>query len=78
MDDLDYIKKIIDLNESKYGYKFDQYKPPFKSDGKKIVDSNAKELAECKNADIAKELAAILSDMQKMRDAAEKFYTIWR
>lgn len=78
MDDLEYIKKYAGLNESKYGYKFDQYKTPFKHDGKKIVDNSGKELCECKNVELAKELSNIFNDMQKMRDASEKFSTIWR
>lgn len=79
MDELNAIRKAAGLlNESKYGHKFDQFKPPFKNDGKHVIDNNSKELCECKNAEIAKELASILTDMQKMRDASEKFSTLWR
>ncbi len=79
MNELDVIVKNSGiLSESKYGHKFDQFKPPFKNNGKEIVDSSSKELCECKNADLAKELASILNDMQKMRDASEKFSTLWR
>ena len=69
-------KKV--LTESKYGYRFDQFKPQFKNDQKKVVDANGKELCECKNADLAKELAAIFNDLLKMREAADKIVTIWR
>lgn len=66
------------LTEGKYGYKFDQFKPPFKTEGKYIVDNNGKQIAECKNADLAKEIALILSDLPKIREAAERLATIWR
>ena len=66
------------LTEGKYGYKFDQFKAPFKNEGKFIVDSNGKQLGEFKNADLAKEMASILSDLPKIRDAADRLATIWR
>lgn len=66
------------LTEGKYGYKFDQFRPPFKNEGKFIVDNNGKQLGEFKNADLAKEMASILSDLPKLRDAAERIMTIWR
>lgn len=79
MNELDIIIKNSGiLSESKYGQKFDQFKPPFKHNGKEIVDSSSKELCECKNADLAKELAAILNDLLKMREASEKISTLWR
>lgn len=65
------------LNESKYGYKFDQFKFPFKNDGTKIVkDSDGKEVCECRNVETAKELALLLSDVRKMREICERFITI--
>lgn len=66
------------LTEGKYGYKFDQFKPPFKNEGKFIVDNNGKQIGEFKNADLAKEVALILSDLPKIREAAERLATIWR
>ena len=54
------------LNESKYGWRFDQFHPPFKLDNKKIVDTNGKELAEIKSVDLGKELIHILNDLNKM------------
>lgn len=79
MDDMYQMKSNAGLlKESKYGSRFDQFKPPFKNDGKDVVDYNSKELAECKNAETAKELAAILNDLIKMREAAEKIMTLWR
>lgn len=66
------------LTESKYGWRFDQFKPPFKLDSKKIVDSNGKELAEIKNQDLGRELIQILNDLQKIREPAERLATLWR
>lgn len=64
------------VNESKYGQKFNQYYGPFKHDGKKVKDKNGKELCECENADTAKELAAILTDIKQMRELCEKFTSL--
>lgn len=66
------------LNESKYGYKFDQYKQPFRTDKRMVIDNNGKELAEFANIELAKEFVAILNDLQKMRELAERFSTIWK
>lgn len=66
------------LTESKYGHKFDQFKPPFRTDQRKVIDTNGRELAEFPNIELAKEMAAILTDMMKMREAADKFTSLWR
>lgn len=66
------------LTESKYGWRFDQFKPPFKMDGKKIVDNTGKELAEMKSVEVGREMIQILNDLQKLRDLAEKMATLWR
>ena len=44
------------LNEAKYGWRFDQYKQPFRLDNKKIVDNNGKELATVPSVELGKEL----------------------
>jgi len=64
------------LNESKYGTKFDQFTGPFKVSGKEIKDNNGKEVCECKNADVAKELAAILTDIKQLRQLCEKIVSL--
>lgn len=66
------------LTESKYGWRFDQYKTPFKMDGKKIVDNNGKELAEVKTVELGKELVHIFNDLQKIREPAERIASLWR
>ena len=66
------------VNESKYGYKFDQFKHPFKNDNKKILDSNNKFLCECSTGEMAKELAAILSDLHKMRELCDRMMSLGR
>lgn len=64
------------LHESKYGQKFDQFYGPFRQDDKKVRDKNGKELCECKNTEIAKELAAILTDIKQLRELCEKIVTL--
>lgn len=75
---IDVYKNKTKLTESKYGWRFDQYKPPFKLDDKKIVDNTGKELAEVKNQELGKELIQILNDLQKIREPAERIATLWR
>lgn len=64
------------LNESKYGQKFNQYYGPFKTDNKKVRDKNGKELFECENIELAKELSALLTDIKQMRELCEKFISL--
>jgi len=64
------------LNESKYGQKFDQYYGPFKNDNKKVKDKNGKELCECVNQDLAKELAHMLSDLKELRQISERIMSL--
>lgn len=74
--DLQEIYGVRKLNESKYGQKFNQYYGPFRADGKKVKDKNSKEFCECENADLAKELAALLTDIKQMRELCEKFMSL--
>lgn len=74
IDNLKHLSGIV--NESKYGHKFNQFYGPFKNDGKKVKDKNSKELCECENADTAKELAAILTDIKQMRELCDKFVSL--
>ncbi len=74
--DLQEIYGIRRLNESKYGQKFNQYYGPFRSDGKKVKDKNSKEFCECENQELAKELAALLTDIKQMRELCEKFISL--
>lgn len=77
MSSIDNLKQLSGIiNESKYGQKFNQYYGPFKNDNKKVKDKNGKELCECENADTAKELAAILTDIKQMRELCEKFASL--
>lgn len=83
MNNLDQLKKMSGIEpetitESKYGSKFDRFQPPFKNRGDKIFDKNDKFIAECDSTEIAKELAAILSDIKKMREICERFMTLSR
>lgn len=83
MNNLDQLKKMsgIDqevLTESKYGPRFDKLVGPFKNNGDKIIDKNGKFVAECDTAELAKELAAVLSDIKKMREICEKFMSLAR
>lgn len=64
------------INESRYGNKFDNFKTPFKNDGKKIYDGSGNYVCECSNIEFARELAHILSDIRKMREICEKFMTL--
>lgn len=64
------------VNESKYGYKFDQFTGPFKAVGKEIKDHSGKEVCECKTAEVAKELAALLSDIKQLRQLCEKIISL--
>lgn len=73
---LQYKSGIKQLNESKYGQKFDQFKLPFKHDGDKVKDNTGKEICECPNAALAKEMAALLSDIRKMREICERFISL--
>lgn len=77
MSSIDNLKQLSGIiNESKYGQKFNQFYGPFKNDNKKVKDKNGKELCECENADTAKELAAILTDIKQMRELCEKFASL--
>lgn len=84
MNNLDQLKKMSgiiaeeQLNESKYGQKFDKFLGPFKNRGDKIFDKNEKFVAECSSTDMAKELAAILTDIRKMREICERFTSLSR
>lgn len=64
------------VNESKYGQKFNQYYGPFKNEGKKVKDKNGKELCECDNADIAKELSLLLTDIKQMRELCDRIVSL--
>lgn len=74
--DLYDIYGIRKLNESKYGQKFDQYYGPFRGDGKKVKDKNSKELCECVNQELAKELAALLTDIKQLRELCDKIISL--
>ena len=74
LNDLKIMSGIV--NESKYGQKFDQYRGPFKNDGKEVKDANSKELCECKDAQTAKELAAILTDIKQLRELCQKIVSL--
>lgn len=77
MDDINELKRVSGIvNESKYGQKFDQYHGPFKNDGDKVRDKNSKELCECKDAQTAKELAAILTDIKQLRELCQKIISL--
>ena len=77
MENLNDLQKMSGiLNESKYGQKFDKFHLPFKNDGKKVKDRNSKELCECTDAQTAKELAAILTDIKQMRELCEKIVSL--
>lgn len=83
MNNLEQLKKMSGIEpetitESKYGSKFDRFQPPFKNRSDKIFDKNDKFIAECDSTEIAKELAAILSDIKKMREICERFMTLSR
>lgn len=64
------------VSESKYGQNFNQFYGPFRHDDKKVKDKNGKELCECKNANTAKELAAILTDIKQLRELCDKIVTL--
>lgn len=64
--------------ESKYGTKFDRFVGPFKNRGDKILDKNDKFVAECDSTELAKEMAAILTDIRKMREICERFISLSR
>lgn len=64
------------VNESKYGQKFDQFYQPFKHEGKKVKDKNGKELCECQNAETAKELAALLTDIKQLRELCDRIISL--
>ena len=66
------------LTESKYGTRLDKLAGPFKNRGDKILDKNDKFVAECDSTELAKELAAVLSDIKKMREICEKFMSLAR
>lgn len=66
------------LNESKYGNRFDKFDSPFKNRGDKVLDKNEKFVAECDTAELAKELAAILTDIKKMREICDRFLSLAR
>jgi len=74
--DLNQIYGMKKLNESKYGNKFDQYYGPFKQDNKKVKDKNGKELCECANQELAKELAMLLTDIKQLREICEKIVSL--
>lgn len=74
--DLQEIYGIRKLNESKYGHKLDQYYGPFRADNKKVKDKNSKELCECVNQDLAKELAALLTDIKQLRELCDKIISL--
>jgi len=74
--DLQEIYGIKKLYESKYGNKLDQFYGPFRNDNKKIKDKNGKELCECPNVELAKELSALLTDIKQLRDLCEKIVTL--
>ena len=74
--DLKEIYDIKKLNESKYGNKFDTYYGPFKHDNKKVRDKNGKELFECVNQDLAKELASLLSDYKQLRELCDRIISL--
>lgn len=74
--DLQEIYGMRKLNESKYGYKLDQYYGPFRADNKKIKDKNSKELCECVNQELAKELAELLTDIKQLRELCNKIITL--
>lgn len=83
MNNLDELKRISGitqetLTESKYGQKFDRFQTPFKNRGDKIFDKNDKFIAECDTTELAKEMAAILSDIKKMREICERFMSLSR
>lgn len=64
------------INESKYGYKLDQFYQPFKNDDKKVKDKNGKELCECKDVATAKELAQLMTDFKQLRELCEKIISL--
>ena len=77
MENMYSLKKLSGIvNESKYGQKLDQFYAPFRNDDKKVKDKNSKELCECKDAQTAKELAAILTDIKQLRELCEKIVTL--
>jgi hypothetical protein len=83
MNNLDQLKKMSGITtetlvESKYGQKFDRFAHPFKNRGDKVLDKNDKFVAECDSTEMAKELAAILSDIKKMRELCERFMSLAR
>lgn len=83
MNNLDQLKKMSGiepetLTESKYGPRFDKLVGPFKNRGDKIIDKNGKFVAECDSIELAKEMAALLSDIKKMRELCEKFMSLAR
>ncbi len=83
MNNLDQLKKMSGIEpetitESKYGPRFDRLAGPFKNRGDKIIDKNGKFVAECESIELAKEMAAILSDIKKMRELCEKFMSLAR
>lgn len=78
MNKLKEIYQKVNVNESKYGWRFDQYKQPFRLENKKILDNNGKELATVPSVELGKELIQILNDLHKIRDAAEKIATLWK
>ena len=83
MNNLEQLKKMSGietetLTESKYGTRLDKLVGPFKNRGDKILDKNDKFVAECDSTELAKELAAVLSDIKKMREICEKFMSLAR
>jgi hypothetical protein len=83
MNNLEQLKKMSGietetLTESKYGTRLDKLAGPFKNRGDKILDKNDKFVAECDSTELAKELAAVLSDIKKMREICEKFMSLAR
>ena len=83
MNNLEQLKKMSGietetLTESKYGNRLDKLAGPFKNRGDKILDKNDKFVAECDSTELAKELAAVLSDIKKMREICEKFMSLAR
>jgi hypothetical protein len=83
MNNLDQLKKMSGIEpetitESKYGPRFDRLTGPFKNRGDKVLDKNDKFVAECDSTELAKEMAAILSDIKKMREICERFMSLNR
>jgi len=77
MDSIDKMKSMAGiLNESKYGIKFDVFKHPFKNQDRKVVDNDGRPICECPNQDLAKELAAIMSDFRKLREICERIMSL--